>query len=253
MAHTVKAVAKLANITVRTLHHYDHMGLLSPQTTSQAGYRLYTDADLERLQQVLFFRELGFSLQEIKEILDHPGFDRREALVSHRNLLLEKQKRLQALIQSVDQTIQAMERGLPMTAQEMFEPFDEATMEVYKAEAKERWGHTAAYAESERRTSRYTKEDWGLIHAESQAITLGLAERMDREPGDAEVQALIDRWFLHINDRFYTCPLEIFRAIGEGYVDDPRFTRTYDRVKKGLAVFKRDAMRLYCDRGADER
>ncbi|MDB4896575.1 MAG: MerR family transcriptional regulator, partial [Firmicutes bacterium] len=129
MPHTVKVVAELTGITVRMLHHYDKIGLLKPAQVSAAGYRLYTDRDLERLQQVLFFRELGFALAEIKAIVDSPGFDRKRALLEHRRFLMERQTRLGRLIHSVNQTIMSIERGIPMSERELFEGFDPAPYE----------------------------------------------------------------------------------------------------------------------------
>jgi DNA-binding transcriptional MerR regulator len=247
MAYTVKAVAELAGITVRALHHYDRLGVLKPATATSSGYRLYTEADLERLQQVLFFRELGFGLKEIKAIVDNPGFDRGEALRSHRRLLMEKQQRLERLIRSVDRTIDSMEREIPMDEQKMFEGFDEAKLEEYRKEARARWG-SEKVDESDRRTSKYTKEDWAEIRAESEAISLGLAALMDRDPADPEVQALVERHYRQINERFYNCSLEIYRGLGDLYIDDARFTANYERIKPGLAQFMRAAMHAFCDR-----
>ncbi len=128
MGYTVKAVADVAGVSVRTLHHYDRIGLLRPAATSPAGYRLYSDADLERLQQVLFFRELGFSLHDVKAIVDSPTFDRAEALRAHRRLLVEQQGRLGRLVELVDRTIASIEKGEPMSNQERFGAFDDATL-----------------------------------------------------------------------------------------------------------------------------
>lgn len=248
MAFTVKSVAKLAGVSVRTLHHYDQIGLLRPASVSASGYRQYSDADLERLQQILFFRELDFSLQEIKAVLERPDFDRRQALLSHRKLLTQKQKRLQAILQSVDQTLEAMERGNEMDKQAMFEVFNDPKLAEYQEEARQRWGHSEAYQESERRTRKYTKQDWLAIKAEMEAVSLGLAEVMGRDPAEPEVQERVGRWFELINQRFYSCTPEIFRGLGELYVADPRFTATYEQVKPGMAEFMRDAMAVYADR-----
>ena len=128
MGYTVKVVAEMAGVSVRTLHHYDRIGLLPPAATSPAGYRLYSDADLERLQQVLFFRELGFSLHDVKAIVDSPTFDRAEALRAHRRLLVEQQGRLGRLVELVDRTIASIEKGEPMSNQERFGAFDDAKL-----------------------------------------------------------------------------------------------------------------------------
>ncbi|UUZ92112.1 MerR family transcriptional regulator [Paenibacillus sp. P25] len=147
MTYMVKEVAGLVGISVRTLHHYDQVGLLKPETVSPAGYRLYTDRDLERLQQILFYKEIGFSLQEIKEILDRPGFDRKQALRSHKEPLLQKKKRLEDIIQTVDKTIDSIEGGTQMEKNEMFEAFDMSAIEEHKAkyaeEARQRYGATS--------------------------------------------------------------------------------------------------------------
>lgn len=247
MAYTVKTVADLAGLSVRALHHYDEIGLLHPTSVSQAGYRLYSDADLERLQQILFFRELGFGLREIKEMIDSPSFDRRRALAGHRRLLREKRRRLDVLIASVERTIEAVDRGTRLEGKAMFEGFDEKQMEGWREEARERWGKENV-DESWRRASKYTKADWSLISAESEAIEAGIAERMDCDPADPEVQSFVDRWFRLINERYYTCTPEIFRGLGDLYVNDERFKAHYEKRKPGLAEFMRAAMHAYCDR-----
>jgi len=248
MRYTVKSVAKLAGVSVRTLHHYDEIGLLRPASVSDSGYRQYSDTDLERLQQILFFRELEFSLQEIKQILDRPGFDRREALRTHRKLLMEKQLRLQAILDSVDQTLEALERGETMEKDAMFEVFKDPKLKEYQEEARQRWGGSDAYAESERRTCGYTKQDWTALKDEMGAVTTGLANVMGQDPGSPAVQEKVGAWFDLINQRFYTCTPEIFRGLGEMYVADPRFTETYENVKPGMAEFMRDAMAIFADR-----
>jgi len=247
MAYTVKAVADLAGVSIRTLHHYDEIGLLKPASVSHSGYRHYTDGDLERLQQILFFRELGFSLQEIRDIVDSPGFDQKQALLTHRQLLLEKQRRLQALIHSVDQSIEALERGTPMDKNAMFEGFDESQLEEYRQEAKARWGHTDAWKQSQERTSRYTKQDWEEIKAEAKDIQNRIAALMDRDPGDPQVQEQIGRWYHHMNDRYYTVHPAMFRGLGDMYVNDHRFMANYEKVKPGMAQFMQQAMHVYAD------
>lgn len=250
MAHTVKAVADLAGISVRTLHHFDQIGLLKPIESTPAGYRLYTERDLERLQQVLFFRELGLGLREIKAIIDSPGFDRRQALLSHKQLLLERRDRLTRLIAAVDQTIKAMERGIHMDEKVMFDGFDQTK---YEEEARQRWGQTEAYKESLKRTQRYTKEDWAAIQRESGQIEQGIAALMDRSPSDPAVQAYISRHYNQINDRFYACPLEMYRGLGDMYVQDDRFAAHFEAIKPGMARFMQAAINAYCDEAASKK
>jgi len=250
MALTVKAVADLAGISVRTLHHYDEIGLLRPASQSAAGYRLYSREDLERLQQILFFRELGFSLKEIGEIIDSPGFDRRQALLAHREALQQRKARIERLIATVDRTLESMERedAAPMTRDEMKELFDGFDATEYEDEARQRWGGTREFEESMERTRRYTKADWQRIRAEAGEIYGNIARLMDRNPGDAEVQEWVGRWHEHINKWYYACSLKVFRGLGEMYVQDERFTKNIDKTRPGLAAFLRDAMRIYCDR-----
>ena len=247
MTYTVKQVAKLAGVTVRTLHHYDAIGLLRPAAVSPAGYRLYSDADLERLQQLLFFRELGFSLRDIGCVLNSPDFDRREALAMHRKLLVEKRRRLGALIRSVDRSIEVMDGGEEMNSNAMFEGFDESKLREYREEARSRWGGTPAWEESERRTNSYTKQDWQDIEVESDAINRGLAALMEQDQAAAEAQELVGRWHRLINDRFYDCSPEVLRGLADMYVEDARFTAHYDRWRPGLAAFLRQAMHVYAD------
>ena len=244
MAFTVKVVSKLAGVSVRTLHHYDEIGLLKPAGHSAAGYRLYAEKDLQRLQQVLFFKELGFDLKEIRKILSDPKFDRRRALVEHRKHLLERQERVRRLIKSVDRTLNAIEKGKPMNAQ-MFDGFDAAQ---YEQEARERWGGTPEFEESQRRTKGYGKADWDAIHREGREIIEGVVAAMDRGPADPEVQKWIGRHHRQINDRFYACSAGVYRGLGDLYIDDPRFTAYFDQFRPHLARFMRDAMRVYCDR-----
>jgi MerR family transcriptional regulator, thiopeptide resistance regulator len=241
--HTVKAAAHIAGVSVRTLHHYDQIGLLKPAAHSSAGYRLYDDRDLQRLQQVLFFKELGFDLKEVKRILSDPSFDHRAALVRHRKLLLERQERLGRLIKAVDHSLAALKKGKPMDTK-MFDGFDAAQ---YEEEARQRWGHTDAWKQSQDRWKKLTKQDLADIQQEGKSVIDGLVALSDESPADPRVQALVARHHRQINDRFYTCPVEILRQLGEAYVDDPRFAAFYDQFQTGLATFLRDAIRVYCD------
>lgn len=256
MNYKVKELAQLAGVSVRTLHHYHQIGLLTPSSITSSGYRIYNDGDLERLQQILFFKELDFNLSEIKEIIDSPNFDRKHALKNHRELLYEKKKRLEKIIESVDKTIDVMEGKRVMDNKEMFEGFDvseiEKHKEKYAQETKERYGDTDAYAESERRTSKYSKEDWARIMGRQGEIYNKLAALMDKEPSNSEVQKIIEENRQHITDAFYNCTVEIYRGLGQLYVNDQRFTKNIDKFKDGLAKFLSDAIKIYCDNAEKE-
>jgi DNA-binding transcriptional MerR regulator len=250
MTYTIGTVAKLAYVSVRTLHYYDETGLLSPSNETAAGYRLYSDADLDMLQQVLFFRELGFPLATIGSLVHSPSFDRRKALQAHREALLERRKQVDALLDAIDRTMQSLNGGTPMDKQEMFDAFDERALEEHRAkyadEVEERWGTTDAYAESQKRTSKYTKEDWARIKQESDQIEADMAALMDRNPSDPQVQDVVRRKHEHFNRNFYTCSFEMLAGLSEMWVSDPRFTVTYDKIKPGLAQFWHDAVQAYC-------
>jgi DNA-binding transcriptional MerR regulator len=252
MGHTVGELAKIAHVSVRTLHHYDEIGLLTPSGRSDAGYRLYTDSDLERLQEVLFFRELGFALDAIGRILRDPEHDRRKALVAQRALLVETGRRLEAMVALVDRTLDAIAKGTTMTNEEMFEVFGDFNPKDYEEEARQRWGNTDAYAESARRTKGYTKDDWKRMRAEADAIGASLAEalRSGAAPGDPHVLDLVEQARLHIDRWFYPCSRAMHVSLGEMYVSDTRFAANYEKLAPGLAQFVCDAIRANAARDA---
>ena len=249
MTHTIGKVADMAHVSVRTLHYYDAIDLLNPSYETISGYRLYVDSDLELLQQVLFFRSLGFPLAQIKAIVKSPAFDRREALEAHRTALLERRRTVEALLAAVDHTIEAMDKGETMDKKEMFDAFDERALEEhrtkYAEEAKQRWGTTDAYAESQKRTSKYTKEDWKRIQQEAVQIDADMAALMDHRVSDPEVQDVVRRKHEHFNCNFYACSAEMLSGLSEMWVSDARFTATYDKIKPGLAQFWHDAVQVY--------
>ncbi|MFX3636781.1 MAG: MerR family transcriptional regulator [Candidatus Pristimantibacillus sp.] len=248
----VNEAAKLAGVSVRTLHYYDKIGLLKPNAVGENGYRLYSEDDFIRLQQILFFKELDFSLEEIKNILDNPHFDRKSALITHRQLLVEKQQRLKKIIGSVDKTIQSIEGGTMMSKQEMFEPFDRQKIKEhqkrYEQEVKEKYGDSDAYKQSNRKTAGYKEKDWQQIQGEMIDIYRRIAAVMSKGAGDEEVQQAVGEWRQHITSHYYDCTPEIFRGLGDMYVSDPRFTSFIDKEQEGLVAFLREAMHEYCDR-----
>lgn len=257
MSYTVHEVAALANISVRTLHYYDQIGLLAPESVRSNGYRLYGQPQMERLQQILFFRELEFSLEEIKDLLGSPRFNRAEALRDQRRLLELKKARLSKLIKTVTKTIDDMETEKPTKDEtrqtgrgsDLYGSLSQSEIDAYKEEARQKWGHTEAYKQSRERTKHWTKEDYKRIGEEGQRHTQSIADLMDKGIDDPEVQAKIAQSRQNISV-FYDCSLEMFRNLGQMYVDDPRFTAHYEKFRTGLAVFMRDAIALYCDNEA---
>lgn len=237
---TVGHVAEIAGVTVRTLHHYDEIGLLSPGTRSDAGYRLYSYGDLARLQEILVWRALGFSLVEIQAILDDLGYDRVNALRKQRALIDQEAERLGAMRAALDAALDAEENGTDMEEDTMFEGFDPAE---YEDEARQRWGHTETYRESTRRTATYGEADWRSIRSESDEIVREFAAlKAAGQPADGDrARALAERHRRHISRWFYDFPPAMHRGLGRLYVEDDRFASNYDKVAPGLAVYVRDA------------
>ncbi|MDY7229500.1 MerR family transcriptional regulator [Hyalangium rubrum] len=250
MSLTVSQVARLAGVSVRALHHYDEIGLLRPSGRSEAGYRLYEQRDLQQLQQVLFFKELGFALEEITRIMGDPAFDLRAALRMQRQLLTERATRVHALIGAVDAALESLEKGTVMTKEEMFEVFGDFDPSKYEDEVRERWGNTEAYKESARRTSKYAKKDWERIKAEGEQISRDLAAQLaaGKAPTDPRVMELAEQHRGYISRWFYPCSPEMHRGLGELYVNDSRFTENIDKERPGLAQFMRDAFRANSER-----
>lgn len=246
----VSEVARLAHVTARTLHHYDELGLLVPSQRSATGYRLYCERDLQRLQQILLFRELGFTLEAIQQLLDAPAFDRRTALRAQRDLLVERKQKTEAVIRALEKTMELMERGKKMDTKRLFDGFEHFDHAQYEDEARERWGDTAAYKESMRRTRQYSKADWTKIKAEGEAVTQRLADLMTagRKPDDAEVMAAAEQHRLHIDRWFYPLSHQAHVGLGDLYVSDPRFTEYYEKRAPGLAAFAAAAIRANAER-----
>ena len=246
-AYSVRDLARLAGISVRTLHHYDQIGLLMPSSRTAAGYRQYGADDLMRLQQILFFKELDVPLGEIRAILDDPDFDQVMALENHRRLLQLRAERLAHLIRTVDKTIQTLtEDTMMVTDEELYEGFSKEQIESYETEARERWGSTNAYAESRQRVRNMSKAQWSAVKDQGDEATRLMAGLMDRDPADPEVQAAIARHHAWI-ENFYTASAEMYTGLGQMYADDERFRAFYDAYAPDLADFMRDAMAIYAD------
>lgn len=252
MPLTVSQVAGVAGVSVRALHHYDEIGLLRPSGRSAAGYRLYSDADLVRLQQILFYRALELPLDEIVRILNDPAFDVGAALRVQRELLAEKAVKLQALVSAVDAAIARLTNNSeePMRDSEIHSMFEGFDPKQYEAEAEQRWGDTEAFKESKRRTARYTADDWREIKAESAEIFAALAALMrSGAPADgSEAMDAAEAHRRHIDRWFYPCPRAMHRGLGRLYVDDPRFTANIDKTSPGLAEYAAAAFAANAER-----
>lgn len=249
-SYSVGELAAQAGVSVRTLHHYHEIGLLSPSDRTAAGYRRYSASDAERLHRILVYRELGFDLAGIVRILEDPAVDAIEHLRQQRALLEERVERLQRMIKGVEAMMNAKKAGLSLTADETREVFGSFDPTEYAEEAERRWGDTDAYAESQRRTSSYDKQQWLEIRAEAERISAALAAAMrDGAPPESEhAMDLAEQHRQHITRWFYDCGYEIHRGLGEMYVADPRFTANYDGQEPGLAAYIRDAIRANAER-----
>lgn len=236
----VKEVAGLTGVSVRTLHHYDEIGLLVPDGFTEAGYRIYSAENLSTLQQILFFRELGFPLKAIKQLLDHPNFDRQEAFNLQYKMLLEKRQKLDDMIETIEKTIQ-QERGVyTMTNEEKFKGFDFNT-NAYEQEARKRWGNPAVDEANE-----VVKGKFDQFGEEMNRIYFKLAELRHLSPASEAAQEAIGTWYVHLN-KMGSYSLEAFQGLGEMYIADERFTKNIDQFGAGLAKFMCKAMRVYVE------
>lgn len=238
---TVNEVSKLSGVSVRTLHYYDEIGLLHPSEVTEAGYRLYDDAALERLQQILLFKELEFPLKEIKEILEAPDFDRNKALEQQIKLLTMKKEHLENLINFA--------RGIKaLGVKHMdFSAFDTKKIDEYSKRAKEQWGKTDAYKEFEEKSKDWTEDTTKNIAGDMMKLFVIFGEMKEKDPADKEVQAMVKRLQDYITKHFYHCTNEILLSLGRMYSGGGEFTENIDKAGgEGTADFTTKAIEIYC-------
>lgn len=245
MTYTVKQLSDLAGVSVATLHYYDEIELLQPSYLGENGYRYYQKKELLRLQQILFFKELDFALDQIKEMLDNPDFDAIQAFQDQKRMLNVKRERIDGLINTLNQNIQTMKGGGEMNDQQLYGSLSNDQIEQYKQEARERWGEDKV-RESEERMKNWTKEDYEKIQQDTATVLRIIVVHMDQGVEAGAVQEQIERYYGIIN-QYYDCNYEIFRGLGKMYVEDDRFTAFYDKYHPDLAQFMCDAMAHYCD------
>ena len=252
MSLTVGAVARLAGVTVRTLHHYDEIGLLKASGRSDAGYRRYADADLDRLQRILFYRELGLGLDQIKDVMTDGGTDVNGHLRRQHAMLRDRIRRLERMVAAVETAMEARTMGIDLTPEERLEVFGDFDPDQYTDEVEERWGDSDAYRESAKRAARYTKADWERIKAQGQAAIEQVVAAMSAgEPADSpEAMDGAEAHRRQIDDAFYSCSYEMHVGLAEMYLADPRFTATYEKSAPGLAQYLHDAIKANAARNA---
>jgi DNA-binding transcriptional MerR regulator len=245
MSQTVGAVARLAGVSVRTLPHYDEIGLLAPSARSDAGYRRYADEDLERLQRILFYRELGFGLDDIRTVITDGGADASAHLRRQHAMLLDRIRRLERMAAAVEKALEARTMGINLTPEERFEVFGDFNPDDHAAEVEERWGGTEPYKESRRRVARYTKADWERIKAQGQAAIEQVVGAMNAgKPADSpEAMAGAEAHRRQIDEAFYPLSFEGHVGLAEMYLADSRFTATYEKIASGLAQYLHDAIK----------
>lgn len=242
---TVGDVARLSGVSVRTLHHYDQIGLLTPGARSASGYRLYSDADLGRLRQVLFYRELEFGLDEIAQILADPDARTDDHLRRQHRLLRERQARTRVLLGAIENEMEARQMGISLTPEEQLEIFGNDKFGAeYADEAERRWGGTDAWMQSRRRTASYTKEDWIAIKSEGDANVQAFLDAFRAgEPADGAVATeLAERHRQHICNWFYDCGYTLHRGLADLYIADPRYYAGWDEAAPGFSEYVHDAI-----------
>ena len=238
---TVQQVSKLTGVSVRTLHHYDQIGLLKPAKITEAGYRLYGEEELRKLQSILFFRELEFPLKQIKAFLDDPAFDPRQALEDQIRLLELRAEQLSRLISHARQI---QKTGvIPMD----FSAFDKSKQAAYAAEARKRWGNTAAYQEFEEKTAGQTQTEQTAAAQGLMAIFTQLGSIRTADPTAPEAQLLVKKLQDYITAHYYTCTKQILRGLGRMYIAGGEMTENIDKAGgEGTARFAHEAIEVYC-------
>lgn len=240
----VGQVAAAVGISVRTLHHWDAVGLLTPSGRTTAGYRSYGEADLQRLQQVLTYRELGFALDEVRVLLDDPAVDVLDHLRRQQELLADRIARLQTVAAMVHRAVEANRMGINLDPQELREVFGADDPTLHAEEAEQRWGGAVAYAQSKAHTSAYSKSDWLRVKAEGDDVRRRFLEAMVAgvTATDPEVLAIAEEHRQQICRNYYELDQAMHRGLADMYVADERFRAHYDAVAPGLAQYIHDAV-----------
>ncbi len=240
----IREFAKLTSVSVRTLHYYHRIGLLEPAfVDEQNGYRYYDESSLQRMQEILFYRELDFSLKSISEILSSPNYEKGKALADQRRLLLLKKERLERLLDALD----LAEKG--KITMDVFDKTDyEEACRQHEEEVRERWGETHAYREYAEKSAGYTQEKWQKANEGLNSVFEGFAQcmKLGHDAASKEAQTLVEELKQHITENYYTCTTEILAGLGKMYVADDRFRKNIDRNGQGTAEFAAEAIALYC-------
>lgn len=244
MLYTVKKLADLAGVSVRTLHYYDEAGLLKPKSRSASGYRYYGEEAVVRLQQIMFFRELGFSLDEIGKIISRPDFDVLEALQSHRTLLAKKAERIDELLTTVDKTIKKLKGAVKMQIKEYYQGFSDEQIEKYREEVRQRWGEKTLQ-ESEERVIKMGKAKFTALQAEGGKIFQSISDNMPKGYDSRVVQAQVAEWRQWL-ENFHHYSDEAVLGLGRMYSQSPEFAEFFRKIHRDLPKFLTKAIEYYC-------
>lgn len=244
MRLTISEMAKFSGVSVRTLHYYDEINLLKPsEVVSETGYRYYDEQSCERLQQILFYRELDFPLKEIVQIMESSDYNKQDALKNQRQLLQLKRSRLDRLIGLLDASLKGEKT---MSFNEFDKSEIEQAKEKYAKEALEKWGDTEAYKQNQEKISNYKKEDWNKATDTMNELIQEFSKHLGEAPECDEVQKLVGQWQQYITDYFYDCTDEILSGLGKMYVSDERFVKNMDKYASGTTQLISDAIEVYC-------
>jgi len=249
MNYTINQLAQIADVSVRTLHHYDDIGLIVPKRDPKNEYRVYDEDDLLRLQQILFFRELGFALDDIKKIVTSQGFDIEAALTEHRKMILIKKSRIEALLRTIDKTIKKVTKNTSMEDKDLYAGFSNEELDAWNKESKERWGSTEQYKQSVGKYESLTNEQKKQLEKDGDALMREFAASMDNDPASAEVQALVQRHYESLRF-FYEPTTKMYRGLADmyvGYQGDTRYRQYFEKYDAALPEFIRDAVYAFCD------
>jgi len=243
MVYTVKKLASLAGISVRTLHYYDEIGLLKPESRSAVGYRHYGEDTVIRLQQIMFFRELDFSLEEIRKIISRPDYDMLEALQSHRTLLMKRAERIDELLTTVEKTIKKLKGEIKMQIKEYYEGFSDEQVEKYRQEVHQRWGEDTL-RESEARVLAMGKKNFAALQAEGAAIFKAISDNMSKGFASREIQEQVAKWRQWL-ENFHHYSDEAVLGLGQTYSQHPEFAKLFQKIHTDLPEFLTRAIEYY--------
>lgn len=240
MKMQIKEFAIATGVSIRTIHYYDEIGLLTPAYVDKiTGYRYYDENSILRMQEILFYRELDFSLKSIKEILTSPNYDKNKVLNEQKELLILKKERLEKIIFAIDGAIEG---------ENVMSVFDKTEFEKYKNEVKEKWGQTEAYKEHSEKTKTYSKEKWNNLASGMDEIMamFSVCMKNGSEANSVEAQELVRKLQNHISENYYHCTNEILASLGGMYIADERFKNNIDKHAIGTAEYISKAINFYC-------